>query len=65
MAPSLRTLNTTIYMQSPPSLEEHTRPNLDKMVKDLVGEGDELTVIDRIVPVTIQLKIVYKTQGTL
>ncbi|CAG8949597.1 hypothetical protein HYFRA_00007830 [Hymenoscyphus fraxineus] len=43
--PSIRA-DTTLYMQSPPSLEEQTRPNLVKKIGELVGNGDEIGVTD-------------------
>eukprot|EP00297_Palpitomonas_bilix_P025960 CAMPEP_0113904794 /NCGR_PEP_ID=MMETSP0780_2-20120614/23526_1 /TAXON_ID=652834 /ORGANISM="Palpitomonas bilix" /LENGTH=423 /DNA_ID=CAMNT_0000898595 /DNA_START=113 /DNA_END=1384 /DNA_ORIENTATION=- /assembly_acc=CAM_ASM_000599 len=44
--PSLRTAEKTLYMTSPPSLEEMTRPNLDKALHELVSDGGELSVSD-------------------
>ncbi|RDL34735.1 Activating enzyme of the ubiquitin-like protein [Venustampulla echinocandica] len=43
--PSIRA-DRTLYMQSPPSLEEQTRPNLVKKMGELVGNGDEIGVTD-------------------
>ena len=43
--PSIRA-DKTLYMQSPPSLEEQTRPNLVKKIGELVGNGDEIGVTD-------------------
>lgn len=43
--PSIRA-DRTLYMQSPPSLEEQTRPNLVKKIGELVGDGDEIGVTD-------------------
>ncbi|KAK4217017.1 putative NEDD8-activating enzyme E1 catalytic subunit [Rhypophila decipiens] len=46
--PSIRAEKKTLYMQSPASLEEQTRPNLEKkLVGELgLGEGDEIGVTD-------------------
>ncbi|KFY80824.1 hypothetical protein V499_00338 [Pseudogymnoascus sp. VKM F-103] len=44
--PSVRAEGKSLYMRSPASLEEATRPNLDKKVSDFVNEGDELAVTD-------------------
>lgn len=44
--PTLRTETASLYFQSPASLEEQTRPNLVKKMKDLVSEGDEIAVSD-------------------
>jgi ubiquitin-activating enzyme E1 C len=37
---------TTLYMPNPPALERATRPNLDRPLSTLIGDGDELTVTD-------------------
>lgn len=37
---------TTLYMPKPPALEAATRPNLEKLLSDLVADGEELTVTD-------------------
>lgn len=45
--PSIRTgENKSLYMQSPPTLEEMSRPNLEKKVGELVENGDEIAVTD-------------------
>lgn len=45
--PSVRSESKTLYMQSPPSLEEKTRPNLDKTLTELgLGDGEEIGVTD-------------------
>jgi ubiquitin-activating enzyme E1 C len=45
--PSLRVQGKTLYMQSPPSLEEQTRPNLNRTLKDLgIEDGQEVVVTD-------------------
>ncbi|KAM7205493.1 putative NEDD8-activating enzyme E1 catalytic subunit [Naviculisporaceae sp. PSN 640] len=45
--PSVRADKKTLYMQSPPSLEEQTRPNLEKKLAELgLSEGDEIGVTD-------------------
>lgn len=36
----------TLYMQKPPALEQATRPNLDKPMSALIGDGEELSVTD-------------------
>lgn len=36
----------TLYMQKPPSLQMATRKNLDKLLVDLIQDGEELTVTD-------------------
>lgn len=45
--PSVRAEGKTLYMQSPPSLEAQTRPNLDKTLADLgLVDGQEIGVTD-------------------
>jgi len=45
--PSIRAQKKTLYMQSPASLEEQTRPNLDKTLVELgLAEGEEIGVTD-------------------
>ncbi|KAH9888271.1 NEDD8-activating enzyme E1 catalytic subunit [Xylariomycetidae sp. FL2044] len=50
--PSVRAEGKTLYMQSPPSLEEQTRPNLEKKLRDDLGlnPGYELAVTDPAFP---------------
>jgi ubiquitin-activating enzyme E1 C len=45
--PSIRTEGKTLYMQSPPNLEELTRPNLTKKLTELgLSDGQEIGVTD-------------------
>jgi ubiquitin-activating enzyme E1 C len=45
--PSVRAEGKTLYMQSPPSLEAQTRPNLDKTLVELgLEDGQEVAVTD-------------------
>jgi ubiquitin-activating enzyme E1 C len=44
--PSIRVGGKTVYMQSPVSLEEATRPNLVKKVTEFMADGDEIGVTD-------------------
>jgi ubiquitin-activating enzyme E1 C len=50
--PSIRAEGKTLYMQSPPSIEEQTRPNLDKTLKEELGldVGHEIAVTDPAFP---------------
>lgn len=47
-APSVTAASSglTLYMQKPPVLEKQTRPNLDKTLRSLIENGEELTVTD-------------------
>ncbi|KAJ5173077.1 NEDD8-activating enzyme E1 catalytic subunit [Penicillium capsulatum] len=44
--PSLRTEEKTLYQRFPPQLEEHTRPNLQVKLRDLVENGEEVAASD-------------------
>jgi ubiquitin-activating enzyme E1 C len=57
--PSLTLGGKPLYMQSPPQLEEATRPNLAKKLKDLVQAGDRITVTDRGQPFALTLVIAF------
>lgn len=55
--PSLRTATKALYMQAPPPLEKASRPNLVLKMGDLLEDGDEITVTDVALPVSMQLKV--------
>ena len=57
--PSLSAPNKQIYLQSPPQLEEATRPNLAKKVSELVPPGGDITVTASTLPFSLSLRIVY------
>ncbi|KAK9457715.1 hypothetical protein V1511DRAFT_494397 [Dipodascopsis uninucleata] len=57
--PSLRTAERNLYLQSPPQLEESTRPNLTKCLKDLITNGEEVSITDPALPFSIRLRIRY------
>ena len=44
-------------MQSPPSLEEKTRPNLTKALSDLVTSGSRLRVTDPGLPFFVNVEL--------
>ncbi|KAI2633807.1 hypothetical protein GGS26DRAFT_62978 [Hypomontagnella submonticulosa] len=50
--PSIRTEGKTLYMQFPPSIEERTRPNLDKTLKEGLGldVNHEIAITDPAFP---------------
>lgn len=48
-----------LFYQAPPQLFEMTKGNLDKLVVDLVGEGDEVVVTDPALPFTLNVVIKY------
>jgi ubiquitin-activating enzyme E1 C len=60
--PSIRSENKTLYMQSPPSLEERTRPNLQKTLLELdLADGEEIGVTDpAFATVSFKFKLRFK-----
>jgi len=48
-----------IYLQSPPSLEKQTKPNLVKKLIEFAREGDYLDVLDPSLPIPIQMQIYF------
>lgn len=45
-SPSITSSSKTLYMRKPISLEKALRPNLDKTLIELIGNGEELVVTD-------------------
>ena len=58
--PSIRTEAKTLYVQAPKSLEEQTRPNLQKNMKDLISDGEEVGVSDVAFTISFKFKLVFK-----
>jgi ubiquitin-activating enzyme E1 C len=48
-----------LFFQAPPPLFEATKPNLDKLVSDLVQEGEEITVTDPNLPFNLTVAVKY------
>ena len=57
--PTLRTERTSLYSQFPPSLEEQTRPNLAKKLKELVVDGEEIGVSDPAFAIAFKYKLIF------
>lgn len=55
--PTLTTSDKSLYFSSPPSLEEQTRPNLKRKIKDLLNNGDELAVADPAYTITFRYTV--------
>ena len=49
-----------LYVQSPPQLEQHTRPNLMRKMRELVVEGEEIGVTDPAFAIGFRYKLVFK-----
>ncbi|KAK9458924.1 uncharacterized protein V1516DRAFT_697360 [Lipomyces oligophaga] len=58
-APSLRTADNLLYLRAPPQLEESTRPNLTKSLRELVSNGQELSITDPGLPFSVKLRILF------
>lgn len=48
-----------LFMWGPPQVYEETKPNLAKLVSDLVPEGDEILVTDPNLPFNLTIKVKY------
>jgi ubiquitin-activating enzyme E1 C len=59
-APSLTHGGKPLYLRSPPQLEEGLRPNLQKLVTDLVPDGGQIVVTDRGQPFAVNIIVIYK-----
>jgi len=57
--PSIRTAQKSLYMQAPKSLQELTKKNLEKPLKELVTEDDDvLSITDPSLPnIAVSLKL--------
>ncbi|MCJ1478449.1 hypothetical protein MMC13_007129 [Lambiella insularis] len=59
--PTIRTEKASLYYQSPPSLEEQTRPNLRKKLSELVDNGEEIAVSDPAFQITFRFKLIFQS----
>lgn len=59
--PSLTSGDKYLYISSPPELQEATKANLSKKMKDLVHRGEEIVVTDPNLP--ISLRIIIHLEG--
>ena len=57
--PSLRTDSTTLYMQG--FMEQETRPNLTKLIKELCKDENLVYVTDVNLPIHVTIRLLYKT----
>ncbi|OQD72962.1 hypothetical protein PENDEC_c018G05254 [Penicillium decumbens] len=56
---SLRTEEKTLYQRFPPQLEEHTRPNLELKLRELVEDGQEVAVSDPAYTIDFRYKVIF------
>lgn len=62
--PSARAEGKTLYMQFPPSLEESTRPNLDKTILELgLEDKQQIVITDPAFPLEFNFYLVFKTDA--
>ncbi|KAI9656080.1 MAG: hypothetical protein M1821_005141 [Bathelium mastoideum] len=59
--PTIRTEERSLYYQAPPALEEQTRTNLKKKIKDLLENGEEIAVSDPAFQIDFKFKMVFKS----
>lgn len=59
--PSLRTEEKTLYQRFPPQLEEQTRPNLHRKLRDLVSNGEEIAVSDPAFVIDFRYRLVFNS----
>lgn len=58
--PSLSTASKSLYLRYPPQLEEMTRPNLERPLRNLFDSGDELVITDPNLPFSLRLAIYFE-----
>ncbi|KAJ5923507.1 hypothetical protein N7454_008752 [Penicillium verhagenii] len=58
--PSLRTEERTLYQRFPPQLEEHSRPNLQLKLSELVEDGQEIAVSDPAYTIDFRYRLHFK-----
>lgn len=56
-SPSLATGSKSLYLRSPPQLEEATRPNLTKSLNQLMASGEEVVITDSALPFSLRLQV--------
>ncbi|KAE8379878.1 hypothetical protein BDV26DRAFT_152787 [Aspergillus bertholletiae] len=58
--PSMRTEGKTLYQRFPPQLEEQTRANLNRKLRDLVENGQEIAVSDPAYTIDFRYRLLFK-----
>uniref|UniRef100_M4BYL0 NEDD8-activating enzyme E1 catalytic subunit n=1 Tax=Hyaloperonospora arabidopsidis (strain Emoy2) TaxID=559515 RepID=M4BYL0_HYAAE len=61
--PSISSGSANLFMQGPPSLRAATSPNLDKTLRELVKDGESLTITDAVFvgDMALSLQIVFQS----
>ncbi|KAK4550046.1 hypothetical protein LTR36_003013 [Oleoguttula mirabilis] len=57
--PNLRTEEKTLYYSAPASLEESTRPNLKRKLRELLADGEDFAVSDGAFDITFRYTVRY------
>ncbi|OAX83233.1 hypothetical protein ACJ72_02411 [Emergomyces africanus] len=59
-SPSLRSEAKMLYQRAPRQLEEYTRPNLKRKLKELVANGDEVAVSDPAYTIDFRFRMTFR-----
>jgi len=58
--PTIRTAEKSLYYQAPRQLEEQTRPNLRKKMRELVNDGEEIAVSDPAFLIDFKFNLLFR-----
>ena len=58
--PTIRTAEKSLYYQAPIALEEQTRPNLGKKMRELVSDGEEVAISDQAFSIDFKFKLNFR-----
>jgi ubiquitin-activating enzyme E1 C len=60
--PSIRSASKSLFMQAPKALMDATMPNLCRPLRELIADGEELTVTDQSLPFSLQVRVNFESQ---
>jgi ubiquitin-activating enzyme E1 C len=58
--PTIRTADKSLYYQAPIALEEQTRPNLVRKMRELVSDGEEVAISDPAFAIDFKFKLNFR-----
>jgi NEDD8-activating enzyme E1 len=58
--PTIRTAEKSLYYQAPIALEEQTRPNLVRTMRELVSDGEEVAISDPAFTIDFKFKLNFR-----
>lgn len=58
--PTIRTAEKSLYYQAPIALEEQTRPNLVRKMRELVSDGEEVAISDQAFTIDFKFKLNFR-----